>query len=322
MNKGIIVLADQTKDVLADITFEMLGLGRKLADSLNQSLYALVIGDSAEAMASSLGIADKVFVVSDRKLAMPLPENIALLLKNLIDTNDISIVLLGGTNVSSGIGPTLSAKLNFPFVHFCKNLVIDDGALMATSQLFGGKILSETKLSDGKGVFCIYPGSFPAEAGKSGKQPQIEEVAYPDSELKIKFNNFIEPEAGDVDVTKQNILVSVGRGIGSSDSIELADELVEIIGGAVCASRPIIDQGWLPLSRQIGKSGMIVKPKLYLALGISGAPEHIEGMKDSELIVAVNKDQAAPIFNIAHYGICADINDVVPALIDKLKEKK
>ncbi|MCX6152672.1 MAG: electron transfer flavoprotein subunit alpha/FixB family protein [Candidatus Kapabacteria bacterium] len=322
MSKGILVLADHTKEVITDVSYEMLGIGRKLADSMNQPLYSLIIGDGAEKFASGFGIADKVFVVADKKIEIAIPELIVQILKKIVTENDISLILVAGTNISSGVGPLLAAKLDYRFIHFCKNLIYENGELMATSQLFGGKIFSETVLNDCKGIFSILPGSFPAEAGKASRFPEIIDIPHPDDGLKIKFKAFIEPEAGDVDVTKESILVSVGRGIGSSDNISIADELVEIIGGAVCASRPIIDQGWLPLSRQIGKSGMIVKPKLYMALGISGAPEHIEGMKDAELIIAVNKDSAAPIFNVAQYGICADIDDIVPMLIDKLKERK
>jgi electron transfer flavoprotein alpha subunit len=177
-------------------------------------------------------------------------------------------------------------------------------------------------LDKNKGIISIYPGSFPIESGKTDKAPNIEVFEAKLEEIKCKFSKYIEPEAGDVDITKQDVLVSVGRGIENADNIGMAEDLIALLGGAVCASRPVIDQGWLPLSRQVGKSGMIVKPKLYLALGISGAPEHVEGMKDSELIIAINKDPDAPIFNIAHYGICADINDIIPALMESIKKRK
>ena len=137
--------------------------------------------------------------------------------------------------------------------------------------------------------------------------------------MNTRFLQLIEPEAGDVDITQADIIVSVGRGIGSEDNIEVAEELAQALGGVVAASRPIIDAGWLPRTRQVGKSGLTVKPKLYLALGISGAPEHVEGMKDSELIIAVNTDPQAPIFEVAHYGVVADLFDVVDALLEKVQ---
>ena len=138
----------------------------------------------------------------------------------------------------------------------------------------------------------------------------------------VRFEKWILPEGGDLDITQQEILVAVGRGIQQKENLEVAEELAQALGGAVCASRPVIDQGWLPATRQVGKSGMTVKPRCFLALGISGAPEHVEGMKDSDLIVAVNTDPKAPIFDVAHYGIVADVLDLAPALTMQSKETK
>ena len=132
----------------------------------------------------------------------------------------------------------------------------------------------------------------------------------------------IEPEVSDVDISKEQILIAIGRGIQNEDNVELAEELAELLGGVVCASRPVIDQGWLPISRLVGKSGKTVKPKLYLALGISGAPEHAESVTGSDIIIAVNTDPAAPIFNVAKYGIETDLFDLVPELTDKVREAK
>jgi len=131
----------------------------------------------------------------------------------------------------------------------------------------------------------------------------------------------LEPPPGDVDITKARVLVAVGRGIQNAENLQLANELGEVLGGAVCASRPVVDQGWLPLTRQVGKSGMTVQPKLYLALGISGAPEHVEGMKRSEMILAVNTDPKAPIFDIAHYGVVADALDLAPLLVEEIRQQ-
>jgi electron transfer flavoprotein alpha subunit len=191
-----------------------------------------------------------------------------------------------------------------------------------TSQLFGGKILSDVRLPGNRGVVSVYPGSFPPDAGKSDRKPSIEMLDLPVKETKVIFNKYIEPEAGDIDITKQDILVSVGRGIVNADNIAMVEELADVLGGAVCASRPVIDQGWLPMSRQVGKSGMTVKPKLYFALGISGAPEHQEGMKSCQLIIAVNTDPKAPIFDIAQYGVVADLFEIVPQLVEELKKGK
>lgn len=138
--------------------------------------------------------------------------------------------------------------------------------------------------------------------------------------LRVTLKQYVEPQASDVNIAKEPILISIGRGIQRQDNIELAQALAEALGGVVCGSRPVVDQGWLPVSRLVGKSGKTVKPKLYLALGISGAPEHVEGMGGAELIVAVNTDPRAPIFNVAHYGAAVSIFDLAPVLIEKIRQ--
>jgi electron transfer flavoprotein alpha subunit len=322
MQEPILVLAEHLRGEVADITYEMLGVGRKLADDLKAPLYSVVFGKDIVPVASHLGVADSVFVLDHPQLDMPSPDVVAALLKTLIEQKNVSLVLIGGTNVSTGIGPKLSFRLNLPFVNFCRNIWVKDGSVGLTSQLFGGKILSDVRLPGNRGVVSVYPGSFPPDAGKSDRKASIEMLDLRVEESKIIFNKYIEPEAGDIDITKQDILVSVGRGIANADNIAMVEELADVLGGAVCASRPVIDQGWLPLSRQVGKSGMTVKPKLYLSLGISGAPEHVEGMKDSGLIVAINTDPNAPIFSVSHFGVCADLFDVLPTLIEKMKTRK
>jgi electron transfer flavoprotein alpha subunit len=169
----------------------------------------------------------------------------------------------------------------------------------------------------------IIPGGYKPEQGQSQQAPVIETVdAPPLQDLRITLNQYFEPEAGDIDISKEPILISVGRGISNEDNIELAEELAEALGGVVSASRPVVDQGWLPTSRMVGKSGQNVKPKLYLALGISGAPEHIEGMSGADTIIAINTDPAAPIFDIAQYGAEIDLLDLIEVLIEKIGEAK
>lgn len=329
MQGPILILAEHLRGEIADITYEMLGVGRKLADDLKAPLHSVVFGKDIAPIASHLGAADSVFVLDHPQLDMPSSEVVAALLKTLVEQKNVSIVLIGGTNVSTGIGPKLSFRLNLPFVNFCKNICVKDGSVILTSQLFGGKILSDVRLQENRGVVSIYPGSFPPDVGKSDRKPPMEMLDLPlwesiplGEETKVIFKQYIEPEAGDIDITKQDILVSIGRGIANADNIALVNELADALGGAVCASRPVIDQGWLPLSRQVGKSGMNVRPKLYLALGISGAPEHQEGMKNSQLVIAVNTDPKAPIFDIAQYGVVEDLFEIVPQLIEELKKMK
>lgn len=322
MANAILILAEQLRGQLSDITFEMLGEGRKLATTLGVPLYAALLGSEAAPLAAKLGVADKVFVVDNTALNMVPASTVAAALKAVMEQAQAGLVLIGGTNVSMGVGAVLSAKANLPFVNYCRAIRADGGAVVLTSQLFGGKILTDVKLADGKGIVSVYPGAFQADAGKSDKSPAVEKVEVPVEAPKVTFKKYIEPETGDVDITKQNVLIAVGRGIQDKGNVELAEELAATLGGAVCASRPVIDQGWLPLSRQVGKSGMTVKPRLYLALGISGAPEHWEGMQGSQCIVAVNTDPKAPIFDGAHYGIVGDALEFLPLLNDKAKARK
>ncbi|MDQ7053253.1 MAG: electron transfer flavoprotein subunit alpha/FixB family protein [candidate division KSB1 bacterium] len=159
------------------------------------------------------------------------------------------------------------------------------------------------------------------DAGKQDGSPEVETVAAPDGLIQTRAlqRTRSSRKRGDVDITQQDILASVGRGIQSEDNLPMVEELAEALGGALASSRPIVDNKWLPKTRQVGKSGLKVKPKLYFAVGISGAPEHIEGMKDAELIIAINTDPEAPIFEVAHFGVTEDLFDVVPALTEKLK---
>jgi electron transfer flavoprotein alpha subunit len=255
-------------------------------------------------------------------LAEPIPELCAEALAQLMEARKPCALLVPLTNVSLGIGTLVSIRLGNTAVNFCKDIRIVDGKLQAICVMYGGKIEAAVEPPVELAIVGVWPGSRPAEKGRSERTPAIEEATVTLEDSRVRLKKYIDPEAGDVDLTKMDVLVAVGRGIQSRDNIALAEELAKALGGAVAGSRPVIDQGWLPLSRQVGKSGLAVKPKLYMALGISGAPEHIEGMKDSALIVAVNSDARAPIFNVAHYGIVGDVLETLPALTAAVESRK
>lgn len=181
--------------------------------------------------------------------------------------------------------------------------------------------MAEGDLPAPTALVTMLAGGYKAEVGK--QPPAVEAVSAPalDS-LRISIKQYIEPDMSDVDISKEAVLVAIGRGIQNKDNIELANELAEALGGQVCASRPVVDQGWLPTTRLVGKSGKRVKPKVYLALGISGAPEHVEGMDESDIIVAVNTDPNAPIFNVAKYGTTMDLLDFAPILTERVRSAK
>jgi len=219
-------------------------------------------------------------------------------------------------DIASGI----SAKLNLPMVSSCRSFS-DDGKYV--SQICGGKIMAEGTLPGPTVLVTMVPGSYKVEQGQSAQAPAITNIPAPAlDELRVTLKQYIEPDKSDVDITKEPILVAVGRGIQNKDNIDLANDLANAMGGVVCASRPVVDQGWMPTTRLVGKSGKQVKPKIYLALGISGAPEHIEGMGESDMIIAINTDPNAPIFNVAKYGAVLDLLDLAPALTEKVKGAK
>ncbi|HON08317.1 MAG TPA: electron transfer flavoprotein subunit alpha/FixB family protein, partial [Verrucomicrobiota bacterium] len=242
--------------------------------------------------------------------------------KQAINEKQATLVLVGCTNISFGIGTRLALRIGMPFINWVKDIKTVGDDMVVTSALFGGKVLSDIALKDKKGILGILSGAFPPDAGKIAKQPAIEHIAKPEIKSKVKFRSLIEPKAGDIDISRMDVLVSVGRGIQSQDNIPLAEELANALGGAVSSSRPVVDQGWLPLTRQVGKSGMSVSPELYLALGISGAPEHYEGMKGAKLIVAINTDPKAPIFDFANYGAVVDCLEIIEPLKEEILKRK
>ena len=199
---------------------------------------------------------------------------------------------------------------------------MDGDELQVTAAFCAGKMQADVAIRQFPAILMVLPGCYSA-AEKTGAARV--EVRRPTAMLEsggVRFCELIVPPPGDVDITQQDVLVAVGRGIQQQENVQLAEELAGTLGGAVCASRPVVDQGWLPTTRQVGKSGMTVRPKLYLALGISGAPEHQEGMQGAELIIAVNTDGKAPLFDIAHYGAEVDALELLPALTEAVARRK
>lgn len=319
MSNQVFVIAEHIKGNFDDITFEMLGKGKEVASALGGELVAVLIGSNVKGIAGQLGAASKVICVESPQLEHFSPEAYGKVVSAIVAAQKPKLVMTGYTSMGMEIGPAISVDNDMSLVSFVSEVTVDGGAVSAISRLYGGKMNVESQLEGDGFVVSMLPGSFPADAGRIDGSLAIEDVAAPDlSNLSISFKQLIEPEAGDVDITTQDILLSAGRGIGSEDNLPMVNELAAKLGGAVSCSRPLVDSKWMPKTRQVGKSGLKVKPKLYLALGISGAPEHIEGMKDAGLIIAVNSDPKAPIFDYAHYGVEADLFDIIPALTAKL----
>ncbi|MGA2254689.1 MAG: electron transfer flavoprotein subunit alpha/FixB family protein [Thermoguttaceae bacterium] len=320
--QDVLVLAELQRNVLADVTLELLTAARGLADKTGGQVLALVLSPDGASYVSSLGAADRIVLVDDPQLAGYSPEPFLAALHEVVVAEGPRAVLMGATSIGWDVGPLLAARLGAPLVTGCKAVAADGDALRVTTSFCGGKMMGEVQVKASPAILVVLPGSFRPD-GQFGKA--VVEQRKPAAALTagaVAFDDWVLPQAGDVDITQQDLLVAVGRGIQQKDNLELAEELAAALGGTVCASRPVVDQGWLPTTRQVGKSGMTVKPKLYLALGISGAPEHQEGMKGAELIIAVNTDPKAPIFDVAHFGAEVDLLELLPALTEAIQAKK
>lgn len=320
MTNDILILAEHLNGKLSDITLEMAGKAKQLAAALGGRAIAVLLGSGAQSLAGSIG-ADAVLVIDDPALAEFNPEAYSRVLTAVIKERGPRLVMLGNTSMGMDLAAGLSVTTGLPLIAYVNGLAAVGGSLAATSQIYGGKIQAEAAPDGEACIAACVAGAFPADAGRAASAAPVEVTASPVAlnDLKVNFVKLIEPQGGDVDITQQAILVSIGRGIGGQENIELAQELAEALGTAVSASRPVTDAGWLPKTRQVGKSGLTVKPKVYLAFGISGAPEHLEGMRGAELIIAVNTDPQAPIFDVAHYGATCDMLDLMPALTEKIK---
>ncbi len=320
MSNDVFVVIEHLRGKVSDISFVMLAAAREIIKATGGEVLAVLLGADVENLAANLA-ADRVLYLNAPELADFTSDGYQQAITALFQEMNPRLVLFGHTSIGMDVASLLSVSLELPLVSSCLMISSEDGILKYTSQLYGGKIVAEGRLSEPSTIITMVPGEYNPEDGQSSTAAEMIAVDLPQFEgLRISVKDYIEPEAGDVDISTESLLISVGRGIQSEDNIEIAEELAEALGGVVSASRPVVDQGWLPTSRLVGKSGYQVKPKVYLALGISGAPEHTESITGSEVIIAINTDPAAPIFNIAKYGVVEDIFDLVPVLTEKIEE--
>ncbi len=319
MNPDIFVVIEHLRGQVTDMSCVMLGAARALAQATGGRVVAVLLGHGAQGLAANLA-AGEVLYIDHPALAEFTSDAYQKVLTHLIGEKQPRAVILGNTSIGADVASILSARLNLPLLSSVRSISVD-GRL--TCQICGGKIMAESGLADATTVVTMIPGGHKPDEGRSTQPPPVASMAAPAlDDLRVTLAGYVEPEAGDVDIASQPVLVAVGRGIQNKDNLELAQELADALGGAVCASRPVIDQGWLPTSRLVGKSGKYVKSKVYVALGISGAPEHVEAIADSEMILAINTDAAAPIFGVATYGTTVDLFDLVPVLTEQVRQAK
>jgi electron transfer flavoprotein alpha subunit len=288
------------------------------AQSLGGTVEALVLDADPASLTGQVKGADTILTMADAALSPYLPEAHARALAHVVAERSPDVVLVAYSSTGLDLGPVVAVKANRPLISYCTKLSIEEGAVVAQSQAYGGKLTAASK-APLPAVVAITPGSYREEdvADRAGTS---ETIAAPAGlgDLRTRFKSAQAPDPDAIDITQCDKLLCVGRGIGDADSIDIAREVAAKMGAEIAGSRPVIDAGWLPKERQVGKSGNKVTPRLYLAVGVSGAPEHLEGMGSAELIIAVNSDAKAPIFDHAHFGTTVDLFDLLPALSERL----
>lgn len=313
----ILVLAEHRQGELREISFEMLCLANRIGKEKSIGVTAAVLGDPALPFAEELkGACDRVLFLDAPEVANYNAEPYLNVMGQIIRERNPGLIILAHTASGMDLAPALALKAGIPLATDCLEVNMKEDGFSALRQVYAGKINSELIFKPSERyMITLRPGCFKAEReqGKSAELVNLQPPVWGELNAR-RFLDFVESELGDVDITAADILVSIGRGVGKVENIPLVQEFADAIGATLSCSRPVADQEWLPKSRQVGTSGKTVKPKVYIALGISGAFQHQAGMKNADTIIAVNTDPKAPIFQTAHYGIVADMMQVVPVL--------
>ena len=324
--KGVWVFAEQHKGSVATVALELLGEGRKLADKKKTKLSAIFIGHGITDKAKELIAygADIVYIADDPGLKDFNDDSYAAILMTLAKQHKPEIILAGATAIGRSFFPKVASALHTGLTADCTVLDIDteSGHLHQTRPAFGGNIMATIVSPNHRPQMATVRHKVMKPAPRNDSRTgDIVEVRYTHSgDLRTRVIKTIEELTETVNICEADIIVAGGRGLGGAKNFQMIEELAKALGGAVAATRGAVDEGWIPYSHQVGQTGKTVCPKLYIACGISGAIQHIAGMQSSEVIVAINKDPDAPIFNVATYGIVGDVHEVVPIIIKKIKE--
>ena len=337
--KGVFVFAQQVDNVLDGVAFELLGKGKDLAKDLDTDVTAVLIGSGIKGLADQLAEygADRVIVVDDPELKDYRTEPYAHALASVINEYKPEIMLVGATAIGRDLGPTVSARVKTGLTADCTVLEIGDFPVVAvpgkeadqkhkqllmTRPAFGGNTIATIACPDNRPQMAtVRPGVMQKIAPIAGAKANIVEFnpGFTPNNRYVEILNIVKAVKNTANIMDAKILVSGGRGVGSKENFKLLEDLAEVLGGTVSCSRAVVENGWLPVDLQVGQTGKTVRPQIYFAIGISGAIQHVAGMEDSDLIVAINKDEDAPIFDVADYGLVGDLNKIVPALTAALK---
>lgn len=308
------------------MSFETLAAGQKVAQELSVPVYVAVAGDDASAAGSELTryAVDKVYCIENELLSQYTPDGFTAAFEQFIRNASPQLVLFPHTYQVRDFAPKLAARFRKPLISDVVSLRVENGKVIFTRQLFQGKLNADvTAGTEGPAFASLQAGAFRA-AESSGGSAAVENlpVSLDAAQIRSRPGDPFQESQRSVDLSNAEMIVSVGRGIKEKDNLPVIEELARALGAEIAASRPICDNGWLPMERQVGSSGQTVSPKVYFAVGISGAIQHLVGMKGSKTIVAINKDENAPIFEVADYGIVGDLFEVVPALVEEVKKAK
>ncbi len=336
--KGVYVFAEQVDNKLSGIAFELLGKAKDLAADLNAEVAAVLIGSDVKGLADELAAygADKVIVVDDPELKEYRTEPYAHALASVIEKYKPEIMLVGATAIGRDLGPRVSARVQTGLTADCTQLEIGDfpinpvagkeqkhNQLLMTRPAFGGNTIATIACPDNRPQMAtVRPGVMQKIAKIEGAKANVEEFNpgfTPDNKY-VEIMEVVKSVSETVDIMDAKILVSGGRGVGSAENFKILEDLAEALGGEVSCSRAVVDNGWKSKDLQVGQTGKTVRPQVYFAIGISGAIQHVAGMEESDLIIAINKDETAPIFDVADYGIVGDLNKIVPELTKQIKE--
>lgn len=325
MAQGIWIVAEQREGELRKISFELTSEARRLADQMGQSVTAILLGSNIKGKAPELGKygADKVIVADDNRLATYTTDAYVSVIAQLAQSGEPAIILLGASVQGKDLSGRLAARLGVGMVQDCVAFSLENGNLVAKRPIYAGKAYATVTFKDSvPQIATARPNVLELNEPDGSKSAEVvdAEFSLDDSQLKTKVAEIIQAEGAKVDLTEAERIVSGGRGMKGPENYTILEELADIIDATVGASRSAVDSGWRPHSDQVGQTGKVVSPNLYIACGISGAIQHLAGMSTSKYIVAINKDPEAPIFQKADYGIVGDLFEVVPALTEEIKK--
>jgi electron transfer flavoprotein alpha subunit len=325
MSNGILVFIEHRGGALNKTSLEAIGAAQKLGSDIKQKVSAVVLGSGLQQLAQDIAAyeLEKVVNVDNAQLAEYTPDAYAAAMEQVVRAADPQYVIMSHTYEARDFAPKVAARFGRGLIGDCIRLSVDAGRTTFTRRIFLGKLDADV-VSDGESpTFVTFQsGSFRGDQAVKGSGAPVESIQVEIGEVRMKPEPPFQEAKQAVDLSKADIIVAIGRGIKSKDNIALAEKLAEALGADLAASRPICDAEWLPIDRQIGSSGQTVAPKLYIAIGISGAIQHLVGMKNSKTIVAINKDPEAPIFDVADYGIVGDLFEALPVLTEEIKKLK